>query len=89
MTNKMHQFDYTMMCCLLDPITTTPPPTTHGVQVHMTNPCIQNQTVCDKFCGEGYLLGPDGCQYCLCRNLIPGLVYTKGEGLLRTGLTGD
>uniref|UniRef100_A0A8W8P4Y2 Antistasin-like domain-containing protein n=1 Tax=Magallana gigas TaxID=29159 RepID=A0A8W8P4Y2_MAGGI len=60
-----------------DPITTTPPPTTHGVQVHMTNPCIQNQTVCDKFCGEGYLLGPDGCQYCLCRNLIPGLVYTK------------
>lgn len=60
-----------------DPITTSPPPTTHGVKVHMTNPCIQNQTVCDKFCGEGYLLGPDGCQYCLCRNLIPGLVYTK------------
>nr|XP_022304120.1 cysteine-rich motor neuron 1 protein-like isoform X2 [Crassostrea virginica] len=57
--------------------TTQPPPTTPGVRVHMTNPCIQNQTLCDKFCGEGYLLGPDGCQYCLCRNLIPGLVYTK------------
>ena len=59
--------------------TTQPPPTTRGVRVHMTNPCIQNQTLCDKFCGEGYLLGPDGCQYCLCRNLIPGLVYTKGK----------
>lgn len=69
-----------------DPITTSPPPTTHGVKVHMTNPCIQNQTVCDKFCGEGYLLGPDGCQYCLCRNLIPGLVYTKAPST--TPLTG-
>ncbi|XP_061170383.1 uncharacterized protein LOC133179706 [Saccostrea echinata] len=68
-----YQSNITDLATTQTPVTTT----ISKIKVHMSNPCIRNQTICDKYCAEGYLLGPDDCQYCLCRNLIPGIVYTK------------
>ncbi|KAK3095197.1 hypothetical protein FSP39_011362 [Pinctada imbricata] len=48
-------------------ITTTPVSTT-PLAVYLPNPCVQGQYVCEDGanCHDGFILGPNNCQYCMC-----------------------
>ncbi|KAL3885317.1 hypothetical protein ACJMK2_025393 [Sinanodonta woodiana] len=60
--------------------TTQGVPTTKKV---FTNPCILSMNTCDKDCGDHYVKGPEGCEYCLCQTMPNIPTTTAGPSARR------
>lgn len=74
--------------CLCDhsvTATTHEPSTLVHHSIQLSNPCIPAETTCDKSCQNGFLIGPNNCEYCLCsqyKQIITTTIPTTPEAVV-------